>query len=59
MYADKVGNPDVESSDNPLHRFLSLTGVILELAYIRETLHPQMEELKLNYDDITLKFPPT
>jgi hypothetical protein len=59
MYVDEVGNPDVESSDNPLHRFHSLTGVILESAYTRETVHPQMEELKLNYDDFTLKFPPT
>ena len=49
MYVDEVGNPDVKSSDNPLHRFLSLTGVIIDLAHIRETVHPQMEELKLNY----------
>ncbi len=51
MYVDEVGNPDVESSDNPLHRFLSLTGVIIDLAYISGTVHPQMEELKLNYFD--------
>ncbi len=51
MYVDEVGNPDVESSDNPLHRFLSLTGVIIDLAHIRGTVHPQMEELKLNYFD--------
>jgi hypothetical protein len=51
MYVDEVGNPDVESSNNPLHRFLSLTGVIAELSYIRETVFPQMEELKLNYFD--------
>ena len=51
MYVDEVGNPDVASSDNPLHRFLSLTGVIIELTYIRETVHPQKEELKLNYFD--------
>ena len=51
MYIDEVGNPDVENSDNPLHRLLSLTGVIIDLAHIRETVHPQMEELKLNYFD--------
>lgn len=51
MYVDEVGNPDVGSSDNPLHRFLSLTGVIIDLDYISETVHPQMEELKLNYFD--------
>ena len=51
MYVDEVGNPDVESSNNPLHRFLSLTGVIIDLTHIRETIHPQMEELKFNYFD--------
>jgi hypothetical protein len=28
IYIDEVGNPDLESSDDPNHRFLSLTGVI-------------------------------
>lgn len=49
MYVDEVGNSDLESSDNPLHRFLSLTGVILELDYVKNTLFPQMEELKSIY----------
>ena len=31
IYIDEVGNPDLASSENPNHRFLSLTGVILEL----------------------------
>lgn len=30
LYVDEVGNPDLESSDDPNHRFLSLTGVLLE-----------------------------
>lgn len=33
IYIDEVGNSDLESSDDPNHRFLSLTGVILELGY--------------------------
>jgi len=49
MYIDEVGNPDLESSENPLHRFLSLTGVIINLQYVREILHPQMEGLKALY----------
>ena len=49
IYVDEVGNPDLESSDNPNHRFLSLTGVILELGYVRDTLHPEMEELKAGF----------
>ena len=49
MYVDEVGNPDLESSENPLHRFLSLTGVIVDLNYVIRVLHPQMEQLKSSY----------
>ena len=49
IYVDEVGNPDLESSDNPNHRYLSLTGVILELDYVQTTLHPQLEALKLKH----------
>ncbi len=49
MYIDEVGNPDLDSSENPLHRFLSLTGVIVNLEYVRLKLHPQMEQLKSEY----------
>jgi len=51
IYVDEVGNPDLESSDNPNHRFLSLTGIILELDYVKSILHPQMEALKAKYFD--------
>ena len=46
IYIDEVGNPDLKSSDDPNHRFLSLTGVILELGYVEKVVHPQMEALK-------------
>jgi hypothetical protein len=49
IYIDEVGNPDLGSSDNPNHRFLSLTGVILDLDYVKEFVHPQMETLKAEY----------
>jgi hypothetical protein len=49
IYIDEVGNPDLESSDNPNHRFLSLTGVILELNYVQSVVYPQMEELKQQF----------
>lgn len=49
IYIDEVGNPDLESSDNPNHRFLSLTGVILELDYVGKVVHPQLEDLKTKY----------
>jgi len=49
MYVDEVGNPDLESSDNPNHRFLSLTGVITDLLHSAEVVHPEMEQLKENF----------
>jgi len=49
MYVDEVGNPDLDSSDNPLHRFLSLTGIIINIDHVRETIHPDMEDLKLKF----------
>ncbi len=49
MYIDEVGNSDLNSSDNPLHRFLSLTGVIIDLEYVRDKLFPEMEGLKAKF----------
>jgi len=49
IYIDEVGNPDLESSINPNHRFLSLTGVILELGHVESVVHPQMEALKAKF----------
>jgi len=49
IYIDEVCNPDLESSDNPNHRFLSLTGVVLELGHVESIVHPQMEALKAKY----------
>jgi len=49
IYIDEVGNPDLESSDDLNHRFLSLTGIVIELSYAQETMHPQMEALKSRF----------
>jgi hypothetical protein len=49
IYIDEVGNPDLESSDDPNHRFLSLTGIVLELSHVESTVHPQMEALKSRF----------
>jgi hypothetical protein len=49
MYIDEVGNPDLGSSDDPNHRFLSLTGAVLELGYVERVLHPPMEALKAKF----------
>jgi len=49
IYIDEVGNPDLESSENPNHRFLSLTGVIIELDHVRDVVAPQLEALKREF----------
>ena len=49
LYIDEVGNSDLQSSDDPNHRFLSLTGVVIELAHVRNAVHPQMEAMKAKY----------
>lgn len=49
LYVDEVGNPDLNASQDPNHRYLSLTGVILELGYVDETVFPALEGLKRKY----------
>lgn len=49
LYIDEVGNSDLGASLNPNHRYLSLTGVILELDYVRTTVFPRLEGLKERY----------
>ncbi len=49
IYIDEVGNQDLESSNNPNHRFLSLTGIIFELDYVKKTAFPNLENLKNKY----------
>ena len=46
LYIDEVGNSDLESSDDPNHRFLSLTGVVIDLHHVADVVHPGMEALK-------------
>ena len=48
IYIDETGNPDLKSSNNPNHRFLTLTGIILNLEYVRSVIHPEMESIKDN-----------
>lgn len=49
IYIDEVWKPDMGSSDNPNHRFLSLTGIIIELNHVQSIVHPQLEALKVKY----------
>ena len=51
IYIDEVGNPDLNHSDNPNHRFLSLTGVIIESDHVKSVIFPRLEQLKSKYFD--------
>jgi len=51
IYIDEVGNSDLKSSDDQNHRYLSLTGVIFDLEYVKNTLNPEVEGLKVKYFD--------
>ena len=49
IYIDEVGNSDLNSSSNPEHRYLCLTGVIFDLEYVRTVLQPDLEDLKTSF----------
>jgi hypothetical protein len=49
LYVDEVGNSDLAASQDSNHRYLSLTGVILELDYVGTTVFPAIEALKRKY----------
>lgn len=49
LYIDEVGNSDLGSSNDPNHRYLSLTGIILEVDYDSTIVAPAIEELKSTY----------
>ena len=49
MYIDEVGNHDLVNADNPNHRFLGLTEVIIESDYLRNIIQPQMDSIKRKF----------
>ncbi len=49
MYVDEVGNSDLGASNDPNHRYLSLTGVIFNLEYVDRVVFPTVEDLKRRY----------
>ena len=46
LYIDEVGNDDIGNVHDHRHRFLSLTGVAMNLDYVREHASPRMDALK-------------
>ncbi|NLI01078.1 MAG: DUF3800 domain-containing protein [Chthonomonadales bacterium] len=49
LYVDEVGNSDLGASMDANHRYLSLTGVIVNLDYVLHVLAPGMEALKARH----------
>lgn len=49
LYIDEVGNSDLGASSDPNHRYLSLTGVVLELEYVQQVVFPTLENLKTRF----------
>ena len=49
LYIDEVGNPDLKSSHNLEHRFLGLTGVIFDLAFVNSVLNQDLQQIKTDF----------
>lgn len=46
LYIDETGNADLGASSDPNHRYLSLTGVIMEVDYVLHRVRPELERIK-------------
>ena len=46
LYIDETGNADLKASRDPNHRYLSLTGLIMDLDHVRDKAAPGFEALK-------------
>ena len=57
LYIDESGNADLGSSIDPNHRYLSLTGVIIEFGHATSALFPSLEKLKSTHFDHTPESP--
>ncbi|MEN6640841.1 MAG: DUF3800 domain-containing protein [Armatimonadia bacterium] len=51
MYVDEVGHASHKSCRDELYRYLSLTGVILELGYVKDVVVPALEGMKARFFD--------
>lgn len=49
IYIDEVGNNDLSFSDDFNHRFLSLTGIIFNIEYMKNKAAPIIEKLKYSF----------
>ena len=49
MYVDETGDHAMGRSSDPNHRFLGLTGVVIDLAHVQDRVHPDLEKLKTQF----------
>ena len=49
LYIDEVGHSGIGKTSKHENRYLSLTGVAVELEYMNDVLQPQMEKMKREY----------
>lgn len=49
MYLDEVGNADMKASPDPNHRYLSLTGILMDLDYVHDVVSPFLEGIKRRF----------
>ena len=49
MYMDETGDDGLRRADDPRHRFLSLTGVIIGVEHVSAAVYPEMERIKTRY----------
>lgn len=49
IYIDEVGSSDLKATIDPVNRYLSLTGVVIDLQHVKETVTPEMEAMKNKY----------
>jgi len=49
LYIDEVGDPGLKAVKDPRYRYLSLTGVIMELDYVNNIVFHELESLKKKY----------
>ena len=52
LYVDETGNADLRASIDPNHRYLSLTGIAMDLAYAASTAFPRLEALKARFFEL-------
>jgi hypothetical protein len=46
IYIDEVGSSDMNATLEPVNRYLSLTGVVVDLQHIKDVITPDMEAIK-------------